>query len=537
MKKLYITVLIAAIVSSCHMGGVDYPILINLENEQNSKEFSEITALIETSSPKQNNVEFSENNIVLMDFKSGMLLRFDREEKFLNVVAKRGVEEGDFFSYITHKIDEKNQVIYILDWCKILKFSIHGNYLGSLTVLNPKIPEDGVPDDLILTPDGNLLIHINNYLGWAKYDYTIIDTLGNEISHHLVKTNYDRITLPTKHQKLGIASYFYDNTLHVKDYGDTLFMIINNQFKPKYIFNSKLSLSGKEVLTDKDHDSALRYSNLFENKDFVIFKAIDQENCYAGKYNKKKKKAEIYKEAFADCSSVEDFADKLLQKIPDTTLSKIANNISGNPKLIIENVNSYIFRMIEIDNGIYIGETEVTHTLWKSVYGEYYPTYKRDQNEPVSYVSWFTAFAFTQKLSKITGKKYRLPTEEEWDKATGTNSRNLGWSGTEKEEELYLYANYNNKVQNRILPVKTKKPNQLGFYDLSGNVSEWCIDWSNSEPYKYKNHYLGPYIGTTKIAKGGSYSSKAELMTININNSVLPNMSNKTMGIRLALEL
>ena len=537
MKKLYIIILIAVIVSSCHMSTVDYPILINLEYEQDSKIFTEITALIEASSPIQNNVEFSENNIVLMDIKSGNIVRFDREEKYLNVVAKRGVEEGDFFSYITHKIDEKNQVIYILDWCKILKFSLHGNYLGSLTVLNPKIPEDGIPDDLTLTPDGNLLIHVNNYLGWAKYDYLIIDTLGNEISHHLVKTNYDRTKLPTKHQKLGVASYFYDNTLHVKDYGDTLFMIINNQFKPKYIFNSKLSFAGKEVLTDTDYDSALRYSNIFENKNFVIFKASNQENCYAGKYDKKRKKAEMYKEAFADCSSVEELPDKLLRKIQGTTLSKIANNRSDNPKQILENVNGYIFRMIEIGNGIYIGETEVTHALWKSVYGEYYPTYKRDPNEPVSYVSWFTAVSFTQKLSKITGKKYRLPTEAEWDQATGTNSRNLGWSGTEKEEELNLFANYNSKVQNRILPVKAKKPNQLGFYDLSGNVSEWCIDWYSPEPNQYKNHYLGPYMGTTKIAKGGSYSTKAELMTININNRVLPNMSNKTMGIRIALEL
>jgi len=535
--RFYITVIIALIVSSCHMNVVDYPILINLENEQNSKKFTEITALIEASSPKQNKVEFSENNIVLMDFKSGKLLRFDREEKFLNVVANRGVEEGDLFSYITHKIDQKNQIIYILDWYKILKLSTNGDYLGSLTVLNAKKPEDGIPDDLILTPEGNLLIHINNYLGWAKYDYLIIDTLGNEISHHLVKTNYDRLKLPTKHQKLGIASYSYDNTLHVKDYGDTLFMIINNQFKPKYIFNSKLSLAGKEVLTDRGHDSTLRYSNVFENKDFVIFKAIDQEYCYVGKYSKKKKKAEIYKEAFSDCSSVDEFADKLLLNVPDTILSKISNNISDSPKQILENVNGYMFKMIKIGNGIYIGETEVTHALWKSVCGKYYPTYKRNQNEPVSYVSWINAFAFTQKLSKITGKKYRLPTEAEWDKATGTNSGNLGWSGTEKEEELYLYANYNNKAQNIILPVKTKKPNQLGFYDLSGNVSEWCIDWFNPEPSQYNNHYLGPYIGIVKIAKGGSYSSKAEFMTININNTVMPNMSNMTMGIRLALEL
>ena len=123
-----------------------------------------------------------------------------------------------------------------------------------------------------------------------------------------------------------------------------------------------------------------------------------------------------------------------------------------------------------------IGETEVTVGLWNAVMG--YVPYLNDINEPlkpVGNISWFDCQKFILKLNALTGRTFRLPTEAEWEYAArgGSKSRGYGFSGTnDMNSSMWYVDNADMKSKN----VKTRKANELGLYDMSGNVWEWCFD-------------------------------------------------------------
>ena len=131
----------------------------------------------------------------------------------------------------------------------------------------------------------------------------------------------------------------------------------------------------------------------------------------------------------------------------------------------------------------YIGETEVTQELWKAVM-ENNPSYFKGNNKPVEQVSWYDCQEFIRELNQLTGKKFRLPTEAEWEFAArgGTKSAGYIFSGGHDIGSVAWYTeNAYDKGENNsdygTHEVKTKKPNELGIYNMSGNVREWCSDW------------------------------------------------------------
>ena len=126
----------------------------------------------------------------------------------------------------------------------------------------------------------------------------------------------------------------------------------------------------------------------------------------------------------------------------------------------------------------YIGETEVTQALWKAVMG-FNPSHVKGDNHPVDYVFWSDCQTFIYKLNALTGKNFRLPTEAEWEFAArgGNQSRHTQYSGSSRIDDV---AWYDGNSGDKTHPVKTKQPNELGIYDMSGNVYEWCQDWYGS---------------------------------------------------------
>jgi len=157
----------------------------------------------------------------------------------------------------------------------------------------------------------------------------------------------------------------------------------------------------------------------------------------------------------------------------------------------------------------YMQKTEVTQELWEAVMGSNPSSDQTSKDNPVTYVSWDDCQEFIKKLNSLTGKKYSLPTEAEWEYAArgGKLSKGYKYAGSDEIDEVVWYSeNCNTKVH----PVAKKKPNELCLYDMSGNVEEWCADWYEDYNLKAQKDPKGPATGDTKVVRGGSWDVVAE---------------------------
>ncbi|WP_370477054.1 formylglycine-generating enzyme family protein [Tamlana flava] len=183
-----------------------------------------------------------------------------------------------------------------------------------------------------------------------------------------------------------------------------------------------------------------------------------------------------------------------------------------------------------------IGKYEVTQEQWKAIM-ENNPSYHSDcDNCPVEKVSWTNVQNFIRKLNQLTGKHYRLPTEAEWEYAAigGTKSGDYKYSGS---NTLNTIAWYEGNSDNKTHKVGSKQANELGLYDMTGNVSEWCADWYG-EIY-YTNSPLknpkGPSSGTARVFRGCNYAYSADSCRITFRDTTNPAWMYEFLGFRLIL--
>lgn len=181
----------------------------------------------------------------------------------------------------------------------------------------------------------------------------------------------------------------------------------------------------------------------------------------------------------------------------------------------------------------YIGETEVTQALWQAVMGRNPSVFKGD-NLPVEKVSYEDVKTFITKLNEKTGKTFRLPTEAEWEYAArgGKKSRGYKYSGSNNIDNVAWYHENSNW---KTHPVKTKQPNELGIYDMSGNVFEWCSDWYGDYTSKAQTDPQGPSSGSYRVYRGGSLLSDARDCRISTRGFDDPSFKLFKLGFRLAL--
>ena len=184
-------------------------------------------------------------------------------------------------------------------------------------------------------------------------------------------------------------------------------------------------------------------------------------------------------------------------------------------------------------NSYYIGKTEVTQALWKAVMGSNPSRFKGD-DLPVDNVSWNDCQEFIRKLNSMTGQNFRLPTEAEWEFACrgGNNSRGYKYSGSNYIDNV---AWYRDNSGFKTHPVATKSPNELGIYDMSGNVNEWCNDWYGGYTSGRQTNPKGPYDGSYRVFRGGSWINYARYCRSSDRNYLNPSDRDYKLGLRLAL--
>ena len=183
----------------------------------------------------------------------------------------------------------------------------------------------------------------------------------------------------------------------------------------------------------------------------------------------------------------------------------------------------------------YIGQTEVTQALWQAVMGSNPSKWKGD-NFPVERVSWNDCQQFITKLNQLTGRKFRLPTEAEWEYVAsgGVRSRGYKYAGS---NDIGSVAWYNENSGEQTHPVGQKQANELGLYDMSGNVYEWCQDWYDSDYYGKSpgNNPCNNTMASFRVYRGGSWCYYAGVCRVSRRLSFNPDFRDYSLGLRLAL--
>lgn len=182
----------------------------------------------------------------------------------------------------------------------------------------------------------------------------------------------------------------------------------------------------------------------------------------------------------------------------------------------------------------FIGEMQVTQSLWEVVMGEN-PSTQKMSNGPVENISWYECNDFVQALNNITGRKFRLPTESEWEYAArgGNRGQDFIYSGSNRPELVGWYLDVSN---NGIHEVGQKFPNELGLYDMSGNVYEWCNN-------KYANYrkgiksFITNFKEKERVIRGGSWREWPKRSRVTARYSTSPENKAEDLGLRLAMSV
>ena len=258
--------------------------------------------------------------------------------------------------------------------------------------------------------------------------------------------------------------------------------------------------------------------------------------------------------------------EQVPSKVVQQTQNAVSNTASSSASSQTFTVNGISFKMVKVGGGTfqmgsndseadsdekpvhsvtlsdyYIGETEVTQALWEAVMGSkpsynggWTSSYGLGDSYPAYGVSWDDCRIFISKLNSLTGKNFRLPTEAEWEFAArgGRNSNGYKYSGS---NTLGNVAWYTDNSGSQTHPVKTKQANELGLYDMSGNVWEWCQDWYGSYSSESQTNPKGAASGSDRVRRGGGWDSDAGYCRVAFRNWGSPGNRIINLGLRLAL--
>lgn len=183
----------------------------------------------------------------------------------------------------------------------------------------------------------------------------------------------------------------------------------------------------------------------------------------------------------------------------------------------------------------YIAETEITQKQWRKVMGTSPSSIEMQDFFPVDKVSWNDVQLFIAKLNAKSGKKYRLPTEAEWEFAArgGLLGKGYRYAGSDVIGDVAWYYDNSGHLPNSI---KKKKPNELGIYDMTGNVWEWVNDIYGPYQADFQENPKGPESGSSKVCRGGSWDDFARNCRITCRRGFSADRQSADLGFRLAME-
>jgi len=340
-----------------------------------------------------------------------------------------------------------------------------------------------------------------------------------------------------------------------------------NEDAQRYFARAKMAI--KEAKTDADFLSAvvefkkvLEYapdcSDVYYNIAFCYDKSAssglltDIGNCseaikYFKKYLELKPNAQNRQPVQTRIYELEYKYDKLNEQIPEMvfveggTFSMGCTNEQGSD---CEKDEKPAHRVTIGD--FYIGKYEITQKQWQSIMGTTvrqqrdkadasYPIKGEGDNYPMYYVSWNEVQEFISRLNTATGKQYRLPTEAEWEYAARGGSKSWGYkySGSNTLDDVAWYDGNSGATTHAV---GTKMPNELGIYDMSGNVWEWCSDWYSENYYSNntQTNPKGPLSGSGRVGRGGGWDSGARGVRVSNRCAYTPDFRSNDLGFLLA---
>jgi hypothetical protein len=200
-------------------------------------------------------------------------------------------------------------------------------------------------------------------------------------------------------------------------------------------------------------------------------------------------------------------------------------------EIVVENefnINNYC-TMINVGD-FSVSNYLVTEKLWNDVMG----LPKTESMLPKTNVSWYDTQKFLERLNKITGESYHLPTEVQWEYAARGGKLSEGYTyvgSNDIDEVAWHHGNSNNQTQ----PVGQKKPNELGLFDMSGNVWEWCNDCYDTYPSDSQINPTDPHTSSDRVIRGGSWRDDASRCRVAIRGGDSPGYRGGNLGFRVAL--
>ena len=202
---------------------------------------------------------------------------------------------------------------------------------------------------------------------------------------------------------------------------------------------------------------------------------------------------------------------------------------------------------VTLTKAYYMGETEVTQALWYAVMGQsisqmrdkasrigrYFLCGEGD-NYPAYYINYKDCEKFLTKLNKLTGQQFRFPTEAEWEFAAkgGVKSKGYTYAGSNTIDYVAWYTSNSGRNTHEV---GTRQANELGLYDMSGNVYEWCYDWYGSYSSSPSTDPMGPTTGSRRVVRGGDWHNNATSCRVAYRNNNAPSFRYYNFGLRLAL--